>query len=112
MNNNLSKRETNIDTLRGIALIGVILVNVNLMNSPPWAYNKGYLFANTVLDKQVENLIFLLISNKAFSIFAFLFGYSAAIFLEKSRDNHIPIRIWYQSSFLLLLIGMINVILF
>ncbi|MBT6206536.1 MAG: hypothetical protein HOI53_00790 [Francisellaceae bacterium] len=51
MNNNLVKRETKINILRGMALVGVILVNVNLINSPPWTHNKGYFFGTTVSDE-------------------------------------------------------------
>lgn len=43
-------RDQRIDSLRGLALLFIILVNVNTFNSPTWMQATGFAFQKTSLD--------------------------------------------------------------
>lgn len=108
---NQDERDLRIDILRGIALLGIIFVNVNLMNSPAWMHNLGFAFQESVWDVATGNFIYDLMAKKTYPIFTFLFGYSASLFLNKLMHREDFFRHWYQRCVALLIFGVLDVIL-
>lgn len=82
MSNNISSRVDVVDSLRGFAILGILLVHClehyNLYIFPP-ADNKLLLLSDTLL----HNSIWFVFSGKAYAIFALLFGFSFFI-----QDNN------------------------
>ncbi|WP_437088108.1 DUF418 domain-containing protein [Streptomyces sp. enrichment culture] len=64
-----------IDVLRGFALLGILLVNVQFMAGPQVGPHGEGLVASP-LDKVAEWLVTALVSAKFYLLFSFLFGYS------------------------------------
>ena len=97
-----------VDILRGFALIGVLLMNMN-------AYS-GHEFTLTQLpsgiDKVVVFLLQFLLQAKFYSLFSFLFGWGMAFQWERAKTRGTRFVPYYlRRTFLLLIIGLIHAIL-
>ncbi|MFD7502295.1 DUF418 domain-containing protein [Streptomyces sp. NPDC059850] len=66
-----------MDVLRGFALLGILLVNVQMMAGPQ--VRPGGVLVASHPDQVVEWLVTALISAKFYLLFSFLFGYSFAL---------------------------------
>ena len=101
-----------VDVLRGFALLFIVLIHyVEHFDffSPPSVH---FLFSNT-LDREVMNATFLLISGKAYSIFALLFGLSFFIQMNNKEQRGIDYRwrfLWRMT--VLLLIGFLHSLIY
>ena len=101
-----------VDVLRGFALLFIVLIHyVEHFDffSPPSVH---FLFSNT-LDREVMNATFLLISGKAYSIFALLFGLSFFIQMNNKEQRGIDYRwrfLWRMT--ILLLIGFLHSLIY
>jgi uncharacterized protein len=99
------QRIAQLDILRGYAMLGVVLINFNEMNLLP---GQEPSFTKNLFSTLIRTLFF----NRAYLIFAFLFGYSLYI-LEKSlykyEDNTIR-KIIYQRLLALFCLGLIQTI--
>lgn len=68
-----SRRIRDVDALRGFALFGIVLVNVEVMAGP---YSAGAEPSASTADQVAAWLVTALVSGKFYLLFAFLFGYS------------------------------------
>jgi uncharacterized protein len=68
-----SRRIRDVDALRGFALLGILLVNVETMAGP---YGAGEDPSASAADQVAAWLVTALVSGKFYLLFAFLFGYS------------------------------------
>lgn len=97
-----------LDQLRGFALLGIVLVNVPFLGIT----NAGLTaqVATTPLDATVAFLIVTLAQGKFYLLFAFLFGYSAALLL---RDDGRSRRAAYARRMLgLFVLGALHAVFF
>jgi uncharacterized protein len=97
-----------IDALRGAALFGVLLMNMQWFAGFEHAVDPAVLAAlpTAVLDDQVAQWIDLLIDAKAIGIFSFLFGVGFALQLEAmERKEPAPLRRYSRRLVGLLLLG-------
>ncbi len=67
-----ARRIRDVDALRGFALLGILLVNVQTMAGP----YAGQWASGTVAERAAAWLVTALMSSKFYLLFAFLFGYS------------------------------------
>ncbi|TEX49199.1 MAG: hypothetical protein B7C55_13195, partial [Actinomycetales bacterium mxb001] len=96
------------DALRGIALLGIILVNVPFLAISAESYDAASVA--TAWDRTVAFLVTMLAAGKFYIIFSFLFGYSALFIL---KDGSKPYRRVYRRRLIaLLLIGIAHVVFF
>ena len=96
------------DALRGIALLGIILVNVPFLAISAESYDAASVA--TVWDRTVAFLVTMLAAGKFYIIFSFLFGYSALFIL---KDGSKPYRRVYRRRLIaLLLIGIAHAVFF
>ncbi len=103
-----------LDSLRGIALLGIILANMILYSlylylSEDQINNIGV----TRFDKTLDFLELMLIEGKFYTIFSILFGIGFSIILERSRSknsNFVKFFLWRMT--LLAIIGVIHAIFF
>ena len=108
----LHKRIEVVDALRGLALVLIVLIHCvehfEFFKRP----EKFFLFTEA-MDKAVMGWVFYLISGKAYSIFALLFGLSFYIQLKRGeqRGEHFRLRFMWRLT-ILFAMGIINSFLY
>lgn len=100
-------RVTHIDSLRGLALLGVIVMNIGSM---VMMFNGRQVFgAATGVDMGIAAVDLLFVLGKARSCFAFLFGAGFAILLTRAEAKGADFRSFYMRRLgALLLFGLVN----
>lgn len=109
---NSNQRIVIVDALRGVALMGIMLIHsvehFDFIRLPD--YN---LFFSAETDKSVLDTILLLISGKAYSIFALLFGFSFFIQMYRQECKGVDFRLRFLWRLTILLaMGMIHSLLY
>ncbi len=107
------ERIADLDVLRGIALFGILVVNLYLFSNPiailaadsglwtEW-YNQAWLFVSRVFFE-----------GKFITMFSFLFGLGFYIFTERLKEKELPVRrIFLRRMGILFLIGLLHASLF
>jgi len=103
------QRIATIDILRGFALLGILLVNMQLFNSSFVAMIAGLHAPATMLDQWARWLVVFLAEGKFYSIFACLFGLGLA--LQYQRAEALGTRFgpyWLRRMAVLLVIGLVH----
>jgi uncharacterized protein len=72
-----------IDVLRGLALLGIILVNASIFGLPLAALVSGVVEDESAADRIVATVITIIAEHKFISIFSLLFGFGIA--MQRSR---------------------------
>jgi uncharacterized protein len=106
--NQAAARQAVPDQLRGIALLGIILVNVPFMAISGQSYTDASVA--TGLDRTVAFLVTMLVAAKFYVIFSFLFGYSALFILKDGSKVHR--RVYRRRLIALLLLGLAHAFFF
>ncbi len=103
-----SARQPFPDSLRGIALLGIILVNAPFLAISAEGYDAASVASG--LDRAVAYAVTMLAAGKFYLIFSFLFGYSALFIL---KDGSKPNRQVYRRRLVaLLILGLAHVVFF
>src|SRR5262245_36246875 len=105
-----AERHDVVDVLRALALLGILLVNVEFFASTVddgWARPE---FGGT-LDLVARAAIVALVQLKAYLVFALLFGYGAAIMLQRAPDDRTFVRRWRRRMAALGVLGVLHAIL-
>lgn len=77
-----SERIHSLDFLRGLAILGILIINIESFSYPdPWSPYK-YGFSDST-DESVRFWVYFLAQGKFFSMFTLLFGVGFYIFLER-----------------------------
>ena len=80
-----SKRILSLDLLRGVAVLGILLMNIQSMSMPTAAYINPTAYGDlTGLNKWIWILSHILASQKFMSIFSILFGAGIILFTENA----------------------------
>ena len=107
-----STRIDAIDVLRGIALFGVLAVNlVTEFRVSIFQQFLPDLAQGTSADRAVESFVSLALESKAFSLFSLLFGLGLAIQFERLARSGSPLRWLVRRLAVLLVIGLIHLLL-
>ncbi|MEL7445797.1 MAG: DUF418 domain-containing protein [Pseudomonadota bacterium] len=103
----LHSRVIELDALRGLAVIGIVWMNVYVFALPaPAYYNPIAYGGETQLDRIVWAFSFVFIEDKFRTLFAMLFGVGCAILLE--RGDARPWRAHFARMAVLLAIGLLH----
>jgi uncharacterized protein len=100
-----------LDTLRGFAIFGILMVNMLWMSAPVGISLTEYALWDTPLDKTVEFLISFLFEGKFYVLFSMLFGYGFWLFLQKTNDGASPVKVYAWRLVLLILFGVAHIVL-
>lgn len=103
------KRIQEIDALRGLALLGILIVNIFVFHAPYSHYGEFYGAFEGVQTTTVD-LMVNYAGGKFLFIFAFLFGYGAAL-QRKSKGDQFR-RYFPKRLLVLLLFGTLHITLF
>jgi uncharacterized protein len=97
-----------IDILRGFALLGILVVNMELFNHSFYDYIVGIQPTEPV-DRWIRMGVAIFAEGKFYSLFSFLFGLGMAIFMVRANARGAPFRKLYTRRLLALLgFGLIN----
>ena len=102
------QRQAFPDQLRGLALLGIIVVNAPFLAISGFGYSNASLA--TVWDATVAFLVTMLATGKFYVIFSFLFGYSALFILKDG--SAVNRRVYRRRLIALLILGIAHVVLF
>ena len=103
----LSERIQVIDTLRGFALFGILLVNMHLFSHPVQELLIGYDDVGPLLDRVAAWGIQVLAESKFYPIFSFLFGLGFALQIQRAEERGASfVPLYLRRLFILLLIGL------
>ena len=96
------------DQLRGLALLGIVVVNAPFLGISGSGYDNSAIDAT--LDRAVAFLVTMLAQGKFYLIFSFLFGYSALFILKE--DGKIRRIVYRRRLVALLLLGIVHLVFF
>lgn len=87
----LTERIPSLDFLRGIAILGILFINIESFVYPnPWSsYQYGF---QTPLDNTTRFWVYFLTQGKFYNMFALLFGVGFTIFLERLELKNIGLK--------------------
>lgn len=101
-----------LDTLRGFALLGILMVNIHLFYQPVSLLMLGYTGDPTKFTFGIEAIVKFLFEGKFYTLFSFLFGYGFWLFLDKKSDDKANVVPVYRRRMLfLLLFGLAHIVL-
>jgi uncharacterized protein len=102
-----------LDQLRGAALLGILLVNIELMRGPGlWEALAGQASAPEGADRVTSFLVGWLAAGKFVSSFALLFGVGAAMLVARAERHGLPPgRLLARRYALLAVLGMAHALL-
>lgn len=100
------------DLLRGIALFGILLVNMWAFSEPQLYISDKGLYEPGTLDFAVYSIVQFLFQGKFYTMFSFLFGIGLYWFMRKAERSHPrPNALALRRMFTLLAIGVIHAFL-
>ncbi|WP_413376938.1 DUF418 domain-containing protein [Alkalihalobacillus sp. 1P02AB] len=110
---NLNTRIDSLDIIRGIALFGILLVNMPLFQTPKLIADLNFVtFPLSTTDQWLRILLDVFIETKFFSIFSILFGLGFYIFMKNGEEKGKPyVRMYVRRLLFLAIIGFIHIIL-
>lgn len=104
-----NQRVKEIDFVRGIALLGILMVNMAIFRDSIFGMTMENPTAHGLASTIANGLIYLLAEGKFYSLFSLLFGFGFSIFLLKEQQQHIQMESFFkQRMFGLLLFGIIH----
>lgn len=92
-------RIVDLDVIRGFALIGIFLVNINMFFTEAGVSNKGLPGA-----KWID----ILVDAKFYAIFSLLFGAGVSLFLTRAKTKDQPYLVYIRRMVVLVLIGLLH----
>lgn len=105
-----TERITNLDTVRGIATLGILLMNVVSFGLPVGAYlNLDLAGSNSTADWVVGVLGEIFIDQKTMGLFSMLFGAGIVVFADRAEaKGRRPVLLSLWRNLLLLGIGLVH----
>ncbi len=105
-----TNRIQSIDLLRGIAILGILIMNIQSFAMPSAAYNNPLAYGDlTGLNKITWILSHLFADQKFMSIFSILFGAGIILITEKKELlTGSSLKLHYTRNLILLLIGLLH----
>ena len=108
-----SQRFHIIDILRGFAIFGILLVNMEFFNNSFYAMVIGEYDINSTLDQIGRWFIAFFGEGKFYSTFSFLFGLGMALQYARAQEKGQRFVLFYlRRMFVLFLIGLVHAYLF
>ncbi|HPE34625.1 MAG TPA: DUF418 domain-containing protein [Bacteroidales bacterium] len=107
-----SNRIQLLDVLRGFAIFGILMVNMQIMNAPLVSMISGLKLWSGMANDLSGGFIRLFFESKFYVIFSLLFGYGFWLFMNKRLPEGRSINgVYLRRVFFLLLFGIAHVVL-
>jgi len=109
-----SKRIIAIDLLRGFALLGILIMNIQSFSMPDAAYFNPMAYGDlTGVNRWVWSLSHIFADQKMMSIFSLLFGAGILLFTTRVEERGLSgWKMHYRRNFWLLIFGLVHAYLF
>jgi len=106
----LSERIISLDILRGFAILGILIMNIQSMSMIGAAYINPTAYGDfTGINKIVWIISHVLADSKFMSIFSILFGAGVILFTDRLKAKGVKsLNIHYRRTFWLLIIGLLH----
>ena len=100
-----------LDVLRGWALLGILLMNIEAFVGPLMVAITGLDPALTGADRIVDAAIYILVQGKFYLLFSLLFGMGFAVMMDRAEAAGRPfVAPYLRRTFALLAIGLVHLI--
>jgi uncharacterized membrane protein YeiB len=107
-----AERIQTLDVLRGFALLGILLMNIEAMAGPVMAAATGLDPALAGPDRWADALVYVFVQGKFFTLFSLLFGIGFAVMSERAHIAGRPFTaLYWRRSLVLLVFGLIHALL-
>jgi uncharacterized protein len=101
-----------LDVLRGFALLGILLMNIEAMVGPLNGALTGIDPALSGADRWADALIYIFVQGKFYPLFSLLFGMGFAVMMQRAADAGRPfVRVYLRRVLALLVIGLAHALL-
>jgi len=101
-----------MDVLRGFALLGIFLMNIEAFVSPMGEAMTGLNPSYTGADRWTDALIYLFVQGKFFTLFSLLFGMGFAVMAQRAEQAGRPfLPVYLRRTLALMLIGLVHALL-
>jgi uncharacterized protein len=101
-----------LDVLRGLAIFGILIVNMQIFYRPVTVMLIGYTGSATIADQAGEAFIKFFFEGKFYVLFSMLFGYGFWMFIKRAKpDIRSVLPIFRVRLLVLLLIGAAHAVL-
>ncbi|MCH6484105.1 DUF418 domain-containing protein [Pseudoxanthomonas sp. LH2527] len=95
-----------MDVLRGFALLGILLMNLEGFVGPVMASGTGLDPRLTGIDRTVDLLVYVLVQGKFYTLFSLLFGMGFAVMSQRAEQANRPFAgVYWRRGLLLLAFG-------
>ena len=106
-----SERIGAMDVLRGFALLGILLMNLEGFVGPVMASASGLDPALTGADRTVDLLVYVLVQGKFYTLFSLLFGMGFAVMSQRAERAGRPFAgVYWRRGLALLAIGALHAV--
>ena len=106
------ERIQTLDVMRGFALLGILLMNIEAMVGPVIAATTGLDPALTGADRWTDALIYIFVQGKFFTLFSLLFGMGFAVMSQRALAAQRAFSgLYWRRSMALLGIGLVHALL-
>jgi len=100
-----------MDVLRGFALLGILLMNIEGFVGPVMASGTGVDPALGGLDRTVDLLVYVLVQGKFYTLFSLLFGMGFAVMSQRAEQAGRPFAgVYWRRGLVLLGIGVAHAV--
>ena len=100
-----------LDIIRGVALLGILLVHMPVMFGTPFIYSTvlGINMWTNAWDTIATGFVGIFVQGKFYTMFSFLFGLGFVIFYERAKARSSkPTRLFMTRLVILLVIGLLH----
>ncbi len=107
-----AERIAALDVLRGFALVGILLMNMEAFAGPMVRALTGLDPTLTGVNRLTDGLIYFFVQGKSFTLFSLLFGMGFAMMVMRAEAAGRPFaRLYWRRSLALLGIGLVHALL-
>ena len=106
-----SQRIVLLDTLRGMAILGILMVNLPLMFAPLTSMLVKAHAQDSLINEGAQFVIKFFFEGKFYVLFSMLFGYGFWLFLSKKAGNANVTSVYLRRVLILLMFGILHVVL-
>ena len=106
-----SQRIVLLDTLRGMAILGILMVNLPLMFAPLTSMLVKAHAQDSLINEGAQFVIKFFFEGKFYVLFSMLFGYGFWLFLSKKAGNANVASVYLRRVLILLMFGILHVVL-
>ena len=107
----VAERIEAMDVLRGFALLGILLMNLEGFVGPVMASASGVDPALTGADRIVDLLVYVLVQGKFYTLFSLLFGMGFAVMSQRAEQAGRPFAgTYWRRGLVLLAIGVLHAV--